>query len=138
MLTRVWLDLETSGAPGRKFARKFPHMCPMFPWMFPSMFLGTFPCTLFVKVYMFCNFGTPKSPIMFNIVFPPLKPKKSQGLGGEEKWAGRVWQVEVVSPFEEPLETRWANGTMLKCSYYVICSLFCHRFWEHDVAWILL
>jgi hypothetical protein len=35
-------------------------------------FTYTFPCSLLVKVYMVWNFGTPKSPIMFNIVLKRL------------------------------------------------------------------
>jgi hypothetical protein len=33
-----------------------------------ATFTYTFPCSLWTKVFMFCNFGTPKSPIMFNIM----------------------------------------------------------------------
>ena len=53
----------------------------MYPYPFPYMFHSTFPwpfhaprniprCSCFAKVSMLCNFGTPKSPIMFNIVLP--------------------------------------------------------------------
>ena len=40
------------------------HVQMAFPYMFP--------CSHWAKVYMFCNFGTPKSPKMFNIVFQVL------------------------------------------------------------------
>ena len=61
------------------FPIEFPPPCSYVPihthiifGKFPCTFPFTFPRRILVKMYMFCNFGTPKSPIMFNIMFPSL------------------------------------------------------------------
>ena len=124
---------QLSSLPHSHVHKRVPIHAPMFfgkfPWTFPFAFPGqpmtfpfTFPRWISVKVYMLCNFGTPKSPIMFNIMLE------------ERKW---FLGLNVTNYIVAPLQTcRWLAGCCDYRWYYVerhMVSIFEYYIWSKVV-----